>query len=210
MSLCLACARLPAITPAAGEPLFEAGRGTCRVFPKGDWQFLHSIRAELSGGGSFMALGLTVMSASKRTNRSVIMTFEGFVVFDGEYGDRLVVHRALPPFDSPHFAGGLMEDIRLVFFEPEGPPAITGRFANGSAACRYRAPDGGFVDVERRDDRSWELRRYSSAEQLTRTVSAGRPLEAGAGFPETIELAAYGSSDYRLIMTLVEAIAVAP
>jgi hypothetical protein len=194
------------ITPVTGG----LGPRRCNIFPEGEWQFLHSIKAELPSGGSFMSLGLTVMSSSKRTNRSVIMTFEGFVAFDGEYDGRLIVHRALPPFDSPHFAGGLMEDIRLVFFEPEGSPAVSGRFDNGSAGCRYAASDGGFVDVERRNDRTWEVRRYSSEARLVRTVSAGQPSEAGAGFPGTIELGAHGDQNYKLIMTLVEAVAIAP
>ena len=65
-------------------------------------------------------MGLTVLSSRLRSNRSVIMSLEGFVVFDGEVNQGLTVHRALPPFDSPGFAEGLMADIRLIFFQPEG------------------------------------------------------------------------------------------
>ena len=93
-------------------------------------------------------LGLTVMSSPAAERRSVLMTLEGFVVFDGEYDGRLTVHRALPPFDSPHFADGLMEDIRLVFFEPEGPVVARGTLRTGGPVRRYRLPDGGTVDVE--------------------------------------------------------------
>jgi hypothetical protein len=210
MALCAACARLPAITPVAGGFPPDPGRAACRVFPEGEWQFLHSIKAELPDGGRFTSLGLTVLSSRSRTSRSVILTIEGLVVFDGEYDRRLTVHRALPPFDSPHFAGGLINDIRLVFFEPEGWLAIAGRFENGSPACRYVEPDGGTIDVERREDQTWALRRYDSAERLIRTVTAGPPSGTGAGFPTTIELEAHGSQNYKLVMTLVEAVAVAP
>jgi len=210
MALCAACARLPAITPVTGGFPPDSGRAPCRVFPEGEWQFLHSIKAELPDGGGFTSLGLTVLSSRNRTSRSVILTIEGLVVFDGEYDRRLTVHRALPPFDSPHFAGGLMDDIRLVFFEPEGLLAIAGRFENGAPACRYVEPDGGTIDVERREDQTWALRRYDSAKRLTRTVTAGQPTGTGAGFPATIELEAHGSQNYKLVMTLVEAVAVAP
>ena len=121
--LCLlaSCAGLPPVTPggdalrAGADEAFAPGT----VFPEGRWQLLHAIQAELPGGRTLVMLGLTVMSSTGRSCRSVLMTLEGFVVFDGEYDRRVTVHRALPPFDSPHFADGLMEDIRLVFFEPE-------------------------------------------------------------------------------------------
>jgi hypothetical protein len=206
----VACARLPAITPVAGEFSPGPGRAPCKVFPEGEWQFLHSIKAELPSGGSFTALGLTVLSSRYRTNRSVIMTIEGFVVFDGEYDRRLIVHRALPPFDSPHFASGLMNDIRLAFFEPEGPVIGWGLLENGSSVCRHEAPDGGFIDVEGRRDGTWGLMRYDHEERLIRSVRARPPAGGGPGFPATVELTAHGSQSYKLIMTLVEAVAIAP
>jgi hypothetical protein len=208
--LCLACARLPQITPVAGAPASGTGPGACSVFPQGDWQFLHSITAELPPGGSFAMMGLTVISSRLRTNRSVIMTFEGFVVFDGEHDGGLIVHRALPPFDAPHFARGLMEDIRLIFFEPDGPLVAAGELENGSAVCRYQDPEGGFVDVELRRDRAWELRRYSPAQRLTRTVKIPPGLRNSAGFPAAIELTAHGSQNYKLVMRLVEAVPFEP
>lgn len=209
--LCLACARLPAVTPVDGGLLLGTGRGPCSVFPEGNWQFLHAIKAELPGGGSFTSMGLTVMSSRNRTNRSVIMTFEGFVLFDGEYDGRLIVHRALPPFDSPHFAGGLMNDIRLVFFEPEGPLIGLGVLESGSSVCRHEAPDGGVIDVEGQRDGAWGLMRYSHERRLIRSVRALPHADGGgSGFPAAIELTAHGSQNYKLVMTLVEAVAIAP
>jgi len=72
-----------------------AAHGSRRIFPEGEWQFLHSIQVEMPGGRNFVMMGLTVISSRLQTRRSVIMTLEGFVVFDGEYDHRLVVHRAL-------------------------------------------------------------------------------------------------------------------
>jgi len=208
--LWLACAHLPPITPIAVATPSGLGQESCRIFPDGKWQFLHSIRAEMPGGMNFVMMGLTVMSSRLRTSRSVIMTLEGFVVFDGEYDQHLIVHRALPPFDSPHFAGGLTDDIRLIFLEPDGPVIDFGELENGSIVCRHATPDGSTVDIGLQRDGSLELRRYSPAQRLTRTVRALPGARNNAGFPERLELAAYGDQTYKLVMTLVEAVQIEP
>jgi hypothetical protein len=203
--LVVSCTGLPPITPGSdtGTPGgIEAGR----VFPQGDWQFLHAIQAEMAAGRGMRLLGLTVMSSGNRFNRSVLMTLEGLVLFDGEYDGRLVVHRALPPFDSPHFADGLMQDIRLIFFEPEGPVISRGRLRTGEPIERHRLPDGCTVDVEIQSDGGWGIRRYSASETPTRTVRAQRGAEDLFGIPATIELTAGGGQDYRLVMKLLEAV----
>jgi hypothetical protein len=208
--LCLlaSCAGLPPVTPggdalrAGADEAFAPGT----VFPEGRWQLLHAIQAELPGGRTLVMLGLTVMSSTGRSCRSVLMTLEGFVVFDGEHDGRLTVHRALPPFDSPHFAEGLMEDIRLVFFAPEGPVVATGTLPDGGAVRRHRLPDGGTVDVELLPGADWRIRRYDASEVLTRTVRARHGLKDQHGFPEAVELTATGGQDYRLTLTLLEAV----
>jgi hypothetical protein len=211
-ALCLlllaSCAGLPPVTPggdalrAGAEEAFAPGA----VFPEGRWQLLHAIQAELPGGRTLVMLGLTVMSSTGRSCRSVLMTLEGFVVFDGEHDGRLTVHRALPPFDSPHFADGLVEDIRLVFFAPEGPVIATGTLPDGKLVRRHRPPDGGTVDVEILPGADWRIRRYDASERLVRTVRARHGPKDQHGFPESIELTASGGQDYRLTMTLVEAV----
>jgi hypothetical protein len=206
LALIVSCAGLPPIAPVGdtGRPAgaFEPGR----VYPQGRWQFLHAIRAEMPGARSFGMLGLTVLSSEARAHRSVLMTLEGFVVFDGEYDRRVTVHRALPPFDSPHFADGLMEDIRLVFFEPEAVVVAHGKLEDGAAVQRRRLPDGGTVDVEALPDGDWRIRRYDASGALIRTVRARHGKGDVSGFPETIELTAGGGQDYRIAMTLLEAV----
>jgi hypothetical protein len=203
--LVVSCAGLPPISPsdpAAGRSRLDPSR----VYPHGNWQFLHALRAEMAGGGSLGMLGLTVMSSGARTHRSVLMTLEGFVVFDGEYDGRVTVHRALPPFDSPHFADGLMEDIRLVFLEPEGPVVAAGTLADGAMVRRHRLPDGGSIDVESLPGGDGRIRRYDPSDRLTRTVQTRHGPGDLSGFPQTIELTAAGDQDYRLVMTLLEAV----
>jgi hypothetical protein len=206
--LLLSCAHLPPISPmdgASSSGISKALESRC-IFPEGEWQFLHSIRAEMPGGRNFMMMGLTLMSSRLQTRRSVIMTIEGFVIFDGEYDRQVIVHRALPPFDSPHFAGGLMEDIRLIFFEPDAPVVAFGELANGSAVRRHQTPDGTIVDIEALPGGDWQIRRYSPSHSLTRTVKALHGVGDRAGFPETIELRACGEQTYSLVMNLLEAV----
>lgn len=164
----------------------------------------------MPGGINFVMMGLTVMSSRLRSSRSVIMTLEGFVVFDGEYDQHLIVHRALPPFDSPHFGGGLMDDIRLIFLEPDGPVSGFGESENGSVVCRHAIPDGSTVDIGLQRDGRWELRRYGPDQRLARTVRVLPGAGNNAGFPKALELAAYGDQPYKLVMTLVEAVQIEP
>ena len=205
--LVASCAGLPPIAPDAA---MDRSADPARVYPQGSWQFLHSLQAEMPGGRQLGLLGLTVLSSTDRRHRSVLMTIEGFVLFDGESeSDRLTVHRALPPFDSPHFAAGLMEDIRLVFMEPEGPTVAMGRLEAGGRVRRVRAA-GGTVDVETLSNGDWRIRQYDASDRLLRTVMARRGLGDIAGFPQWVELTAAGGQDYKITMTLLEAVPIAP
>ncbi|MEJ2472697.1 MAG: hypothetical protein P8Y74_02250 [Desulfobacterales bacterium] len=208
--LALSCARLPKIVPVTGADPSGPAEGCNRIFPAGKWQLLHSIEADLPGGRNSVMMGLTVLSSRLRSNRSVIMSLEGFVVFDGEFNQGLKVHRALPPFDSPGFAEGLMEDIRLIFFKPEGPAAECGILTDGSTVCRYKNPDGGVVDIVFRSTGTCEALRYDRKQRLTRIVRIPVDARSAAGLPQTIELTAQGKQAYKLVMTLLEAVPLDP
>ena len=208
--LFLSCARLPTIVPVAGQDPCRPTAGCSRIFPAGKWQLLHSIEADLPGGRRTVMMGLTVLSSRLRSNRSVIMSLEGFVVFDGEVNQGLKVHRALPPFDSPGFAEGLMEDIRLIFFKPEGPAAECGKLTDGSIVCRYKNPNGGIVDIVLRSNGTCESRYYDREQRLIRIVRVPADARTGDGMPQTIELTAQGEQTYKLVMTLLEAVPLDP
>ena len=208
--LFLSCARLPAIVPVTGADPCGPIEGCSRIFPTGKWQLLHTIEANLPGGRRSVMMGLTVLSSRLRSNRSVIMSLEGFVVFDGEVNQGLKVHRALPPFDSPGFAGGLMGDIRLIFFKPEGAAAKCGKLTDGSTVCRYQNPDGGFVDMVLRSTGTCESRRYDREQRPIRIVRVPADARTGDGMPQTIELTAQGKQTYKLVMTLLEVVPLDP
>ena len=210
LGLILSCSSLPQVYPAgdSADPL--PGR-TCRgPFPDGDWQLLHSIEATLPGGKKGFLMGLTVVSSSNRTARCVIMTLEGFVIFDAMYDKQISVKRAVAPFDSGAFANSLIDDINLIFFKPSGSIVTSGFLKSGAAVCRYQKPDGRIVDIISHGEDHWETKQYLPDFRLARIVksmSAKKPdLTDRAGISNQIELIAHGSPRYELIMDLVEAI----
>jgi hypothetical protein len=208
--LLLACSSLPQVVPT-GDSADPQAAETCRSpFPAGDWQLWHSIEATLPGGQKGFLMGLTVISTADRTAHCVIMTLEGFVLFDAVYDKKISVKRAIAPFDSEDFANSMMEDIDLIFFKPTGSVVTSGFFKNGAAVCRYQKPDGRMVDIIRREGHRWEIRLYLPDYRLARTVkclSAEKPDFTGLkGISDKIELNAHTAPRYALVMDLVEAV----
>jgi len=210
LGLILSCSSLPQVYPA-GDPADVGPDRACRgPFPVGDWQLLHSIEATLAGGKKGFLMGLTIISPSNRTARCVIMTLEGFVVFDALYDKQITVKRAVALFDSEAFANGLIEDINLIFFKPDGSKVTSGFLKSGAAVCRYQKPDGRIVDIINQGEHRWETRQYLPDNRLARTVrmSDKEPDSADRkGISDKIELNADIPPGYALVMDLVEAIA---
>jgi len=204
----MSCGRLPKL----GEPAISPERQlyeNCEEIPylSGKWRFVHSIEAVMPGGKRGTLIGICLISSETGTIHSVIMTIEGFVLFDARYDGELLVSRSIPPFDTPGFARGQMEDMKLIFFRPEGKPIRTGILENGSPACRYENSDGMTVDVIIRPDNSWEIRKYGRNAKLVRTVRAFRGQAADQKWvpPERLELTAHGMMGYSLILKLMQA-----
>ncbi len=208
-----ACSGLPQVYPGGDSPAPQPDRACRGPFPDGDWQLLHSIEATLPGGKQGFLMGLTVISSSNRTARCVIMTLEGFVVFDAWYEKKISVNRAVAPFDAEVFASGLIDDINLIFFKPPGSVTTSGFLKNGAAVCRYQKPDGRMVDIISRGEHRWEIRQYLADHLLARTVKIMSVQKSDSADPrgdiDKIELIAHGSPGYILVMDLVEAIPLA-
>lgn len=211
--LLVSCSALPALYPVGDDELTELRRDCRYPYPVGRWQLLHTIEAAFPGGRKSLLMGVTVLSSVDRSLHSVLMTVEGLVLFDARFDKTLTVDRAIPPFDAEGFAAGLMQDIRLLFFAPEGASAEAGRLRGGAAACRYRLPDGGMLDMTAPGGRRFELHRYDAAGRLMRSVDAvcrpaGRsPL---TGLPDRIVLRAHDSGNYALVLEQVEALRLGP
>ena len=102
--------------------------GCYAIFPGEPWESVHGIEATIRGGGSSSLLGVTKGEPSERRLQSLLLTPEGFILFDAELSeDGLAVRKAVAPFDSPAFARGLMEDVSLLFLSHPVSPGHGGR-----------------------------------------------------------------------------------
>lgn len=192
-----------------GPPAVSVNKDAChRPFPKGDWQFVHAIGGTLPGGAKTTAIGVTAISAEAGTAHCVLMTVEGFVLFDAVYDGEMTVNRAVPPFDSPAFARGLMNDIQFIFFPPSGELIQRGTADDGAHVCRYLESDGTLVDVITGPGRRWKIEAYKNG-RAVRSVRAWYG-EAGSDkkeppIPRRMALFANRPRKYTLTFRLIEA-----
>ncbi len=210
----ISCSALPGLQPADPAARVEFPQTCRRMFPNGKWQFVHSIEAVMPGGQRGLVMGVTVISSQDKSAHCVLMTIEGFVVFDARYDRQLVINRAVAPFDNEGFAAGLIRDIQLIFFAPEGFLVETGNDPNGASVCRYQTPDGRIVDLVIDADRTRHIRQYNAPQRLSRTVDAFFTKQKSDGdgpdFPDRLVLSAHDVAGYTLIMDLVEAVPLGP
>ena len=195
-----ACAHMPRIQPvdADHQPRIE---NRCRsIYPQGRWQLVHTINARLHRGRQAILTGVTVLSSADASIHCVLMTLEGFVLFEAVDNGEVSVKRAFGPFDNPAFAKGVMGDIRLIFFAPEGEMQSAGNFTEDAEGCRYRTDDSRFVDVIGAADGSWRIQQYDPLKTVV--VDAVDQ----SGFSPKLTLEAGGKASYTLVMSLVEAV----
>jgi hypothetical protein len=206
LAMTTACARLPEIRiPTGYAPLPSHVR--CReVFPQGRWQMYHAIEADVPGGGKTVLTGVTVLDSRKRTIESALLTVEGFVLFRGRWDGKLTVDRAIAPFDRPAMAEGLMEDLRLLFFAPQGRLCQSGQMAPGERVCRYCQADA-TIDILVRFDATRQIRQYDARHRLRRTIDIQAMTAVDAvPFAKKLTLKRRGLLGYQLNLTLLEAI----
>lgn len=207
--LLCSCSSLPPMNPVVSPLDRDMATKSQTLFPTGTWQLVHAIEAVPPNGEKMVFTGVSVVSDSPPSLRCVLMTQEGFVLFEGVYEKELTIRRALPPFDKPGFAEGLIDDVRLVLMKPDSAPADCGRFDDASLGCRYREPAGRTTDIAMTADGSWLIRRYNASGRLTRTVTAASPGKGrridGVFFPDWTKLTCHGMLGYTLTLTLVDA-----
>ncbi len=125
----------PLLPPARAEAIEQ-----CRtVFPRGEWKATHVVEARMPLGNEGSFIGVVAAGPGPDAFRSLLMTQEGFVLFDARYdAGRVEVLRALPPLDPEGFGRGMTGDVRLLLFPPAGDLVEVGRTSRGERACRWR------------------------------------------------------------------------
>jgi len=205
----ISCAAPPQIPPINQSGPSISTQSCTAPFPRNKWDFVHSIEATMPKGKKAVFIGVTALSPETGTIHCVIMTLEGLVLFDAQYNHKMVINRGIPPFDSVDFARGLLNDIKLIFFPPEGQLIQSGIAEDGSSICRYKTDSGKIVDVIGRNKNLWEIRQYNDNSDLSRSVRAypdsKRAVKKQEAIPGRLVLTAYGSPGYSLILELIEA-----
>ncbi len=199
--LLCSCATLPPL-----EPLNPADQAKllacCRApFLRARYRLVHSIEATMPAGETGHLMGVTVADPARRTLHSALLTIEGLVLFEARFDKTVTVERALPPFDSPRFAEGLMDDISLMLFAPVEPFAEAG-MSKGGPLCRYRR-EGGTTDVIPLADGDFAMRRYNASHTPVRELHFSSP--DPRGISKQIELVARGMLGYSLRLELIKA-----
>lgn len=198
LMLCAGC--LPVqekdLLPGAPEDL----KGCLALFPAGPWECIHKIEAVIHEGVSSTLLGVTKGDPAGRKLHTVLLTSEGFILFEAEQlGDKVSILKAVAPFDSAAFAGGLMEAVNLLFLPPQGRPSKWGKRADGAIVCEWKNPDGSRTEIL-----------VSTAAKISVRDGQGDPVKEALlrppfvqGLASSIEFRAYKPAPYRLKMTLL-------
>ncbi len=211
---------LPELTAASDEQVTAA---CTSVFPgekkageaegtRGEkWQIVHAIDFTMRDGSGTTVIGVTKLDGEDI--ECALMTVEGLTLFEAVFPhDKDVeVRRAVPPFDKPEFAKGLIVDLRAIFLPPPGrmqtgfvrlpsQPPVT------SAVCRYRKPDQGIVDVLPNVHGCWRINSYTPDHIMQRSIVGRSCKKIGSRLiPDYIDLTTYGRTGYTLKMTLISA-----
>lgn len=173
------------------------------IFPHGPWESVHKIEAVFQGGASSTLLGITKGEPSERRLQTLLLTPEGFTLFEGEFREgEILVSKAMPPFDSPAFAKGLMEDVTLLFLAPPFRPTNWGQAADGTGVCIWAGPDGFQTEVYQSSNQGWRIRRRDDQGQVTREVALKGNL--ALGLAANIELRVFKPVSYTLKLTLLQ------
>ncbi|MCB2145517.1 MAG: hypothetical protein KQI81_03520 [Deltaproteobacteria bacterium] len=199
-----ACAHLPNVQPVDGDRQSRIEADCQSHFLRGRWQLVHTINARLYGGRETALTGVIILSTAEASIHCVLMTLEGFVLFEAKSHGGVSVKRAFGPFANANFARGVMDDIRFLFFAPEGSIIAAGRFDGDTDGCRYRAARQQSVDLVEQPDGGWRMQLDDPSGCPLRTVTAGPPDPNGLSHRMTLD--AHGRHAYRLSMTLVEAV----
>ena len=199
--LLIGCASPPKKTLAPGSP--DDLRGCYAIFPQEPWESVHTIEATVRGGGSPLLLGVTKGEPSERRLQSLLLTAEGFILFDAELSaGKIVVRKAVAPFDSPALARGLMEDVSLLFLPPQVKPTAWAKETDGTMICNWEDRDESHTEISGSMDSGWRILRQNKRGKVTKEIVLNGPFLNGLA--SRIELRAFKPAPYRLRMTLVQ------
>ena len=119
------------------------GKDSCAaVFPQGKWQFAHAIDFAMRDGSGTPVIGVTSLTGNDID--CALITVEGLTLFEAAFhhDGSIEVRRAVPPFDGPDFAKGMIADIRAIFQPPTGSMRMGQTSRKNSSLPIYRRRTG--------------------------------------------------------------------
>lgn len=187
--------------------LDEHGVQNCKnVFPKGNWQFVHSIDFSMRDGSGTTVVGVTTLTGNNMS--CALVTVEGLTLFAADFhqDNSFKIRRAVPPFNTDEFASGMMGDIRAIFQPPSGTNVQQGQLDGTTSVCRYQGQDGGVVDVLPNVEDCWQIKSYTPALNMNRSIvgQSCRKVES-ISIPDYLLLKTYGQAGYTLKLKLISA-----
>lgn len=177
------------------------------VFPAGSWQLVHSLEFASAGGFAGTVIGVTVVDPPDLS--CALVTVEGVTLFEATGGadEEVVVERAVPPFDRPGFAAGLLADVRGMFIAPPDQGVTFGLLPDGRPVCRYFAEDGRVTDILPPAEGRWQTREYGADSGLKRVIEGHLDRQRSLSEPARyLELNALSPAEYTLKMKLIDAL----
>lgn len=196
------CAAPRALSPLDPALASRVSADCRRPFLKETRRLVHALEAELPDGARGAGIGVLLADPVKGTFRTMLMTVEGWVLFDIEKDRTLNLRRAVPPFDAPGFARRMEEDIGLAFFPPGAAPPDVGLDGDGNPVCRFARQDGREVHVLNRAGGGAEVRLYGQGHELQKSVVI--PSFNRDGLAERIEIRSRLWPSYTLRLRLIE------
>lgn len=172
------------------------------VFPAEPWESVYKLEATIRGG-SFSLLGVTKGVPSERRLQSVLLTPEGFILFDAELRDgEMAVRKAMAPFDSPAFAGGLMENVSFLSLPPRLKPTGWEKKTDGTMICNWENPDDSATEITGSLESGWRILRRDKYREVIKEAILKGPFVKGLA--SHVELHASEPASYSLRMTLLQ------
>jgi hypothetical protein len=199
--LSIGCVSPPRKTLAPGSP--DDLPGCYAIFLGEPWESVHRIEATIRGEGSSPLLGVTKGEPSERRLQSLLLTPEGFILFDAELSEAgIAVRKAVAPFDSPAFARGLMEDVSLLFLAPQGKPTAWAKETDGTMICNWEDRDDCHTEISGSMESGWRILRQNKKGKIIKEIVLKGPFFNGLA--SRVELRAFKPAPYSLRMTLVQ------
>ncbi|HUL23813.1 MAG TPA: hypothetical protein VLZ10_20330 [Thermodesulfobacteriota bacterium] len=172
------------------------------IFPAEPWESVYKLEATLRGG-SFSLLGVTKGEPSERRLQSLLLTPEGFILFDAELRENEIdVRKAVAPFDSLAFAKGLMENVSFLSLPPRVKPTGWEKKTDGTMICNWEGPDDSDTEIKGSMESGWRILRRDKYREVIKEAVLNGPFVNGVA--SHVELRASEPAPYTLRMTLVQ------